>query len=220
MYKIIALLVVALISLGCVSSFMFEVRPAEEKCMIEEFRKDTLVSGKFEVSDRLSKNVDYPTELVMANMQLRFYIRDPTQQLLFDNHDAKNGPFAFTAQDGGEYYFCFTDNYKPHASVMPLSRTVSLEIKTGADANDYTDLMNKGHLKLSEVELKKIEDSVDKIKEEVLYMKTREETMRNTNESTNARVAWLAVFCIIVLIGTGAFQINYLKRYFKQRKLI
>eukprot|EP01133_Synstelium_polycarpum_P003436 gene3436-3901_t len=199
---------------------MFEIRPAEEKCIIEEYRKDTMVTGKFEISDRLSKNVAYPTELVMASMQMKFYIRDPHMGLLLNEQDAKKGPFAFNAQEAGEYYFCFLDAYKTHSSIMPLSRTISLDIKSGADANDYTELATKGNLKPSEVELRKVEDVVDKIKQEMLYMKGREETMRNTNESTNGRVAWLAVFCILVLIASATFQINYLKRYFKQRKLI
>ncbi|EFA86611.1 emp24/gp25L/p24 family protein [Heterostelium album PN500] len=201
-------------------SFMFEVRPADEKCLTDEYRRDTLVKGSFEISDKLSKNLAYPTELVAQSMQMKFYIRDSHNSIVFSNQDAKSGKFAFTAHEAGEYLYCFLDSYRPHATIMPLSRTVSLEIKTGADANDYQDLITKGTLKPSEVELKKIEAAVDQIKEEIVYMKGREETMRNTNESTNARVAWLAVFTIFVLFGTAIFQITYLKRYFKQRKLI
>eukprot|EP01132_Coremiostelium_polycephalum_P007570 gene7570-9306_t len=204
----------------CAHSFMFEARAADEKCIVEEFRANTLVNGKYEISDKLSKNLAYPHELVMNSMQMRFYIRDPSRSILFDYPDARKGPFSFNAQEAGEYHFCFLDSYRPGASIMPLSRTVSLEMKTGVEANDFQDVVTKGQLQPAEAELKMIEEAVDKIKEEVLYMKSREETMRDTNESTNARVAWLTFFCLVVLISTGAFQITYLKRYFKQRKLI
>ncbi|KYQ90923.1 emp24/gp25L/p24 family protein [Tieghemostelium lacteum] len=202
-------------------SFMFEVRPGpDEKCIIEEFRADTLVNGDYEVSDKITKNLAYPSELVMNSMSMRFSIRDPRTGLLFDKNDAKKGSFSFTAQEAGEYFFCFQDSYIPGAPIMPLGRTVSLNMKTGIEANDFSDVVTKGQLQPSEVELKKIEEVVDKIKEEILYMRGREETMRNTNESTNARVAWLTALCLFVLIGTAGFQITYLKRYFKQRKLI
>ncbi|KAN0045551.1 hypothetical protein ACTA71_005929 [Dictyostelium dimigraforme] len=217
------LFVVLLSLILCVQysySFMFEVRAADEKCIVEEFRQDTLVNGKFEVSDRLSKNIAFQYEVVMASMQMKFYVRGPTGDLILVNHDASTGVIAFNAQEAGDYSFCFLDNYRPGAQAMPLSRTVSLEIKTGVEANDYSDVITKGQLKPSEIELKKIEDVVDSIKVEILYMKNREETMRNTNESTNSRVANLSIFCFFVLIGSAAFQINYLKRYFKQRKLI
>ncbi|GAM25157.1 hypothetical protein SAMD00019534_083320, partial [Acytostelium subglobosum LB1] len=220
MRSIVIVCLLAVIAIQAAHSFMFEVRPAEEKCLVEEFRRDTLVKGSYDISDKLSKNIAYPTELIMQSMQMKVYIRDAHGSLLHDNQDAKSSNFAFTAHEAGEYLFCFLDAYRPHASVMPLSRTVRLEIKSGAEAHDYTDLITKGTLKPSEVELKKIEDSVDSIKNELMYMKGREETMRNTNESTNSRVAWLAIFCIFVLIGTATFQITYLKRYFKQRKLI
>lgn len=71
------LLVVLLALILCVQysySFMFEVRAADEKCIVEEFRQDTLVNGKFEVSDRLSKNIAFQYEVVMASMQMKFYV--------------------------------------------------------------------------------------------------------------------------------------------------
>ncbi|KAF2071258.1 hypothetical protein CYY_007416 [Polysphondylium violaceum] len=216
----LAVIALTLLLVQCSYSFMFEVIAAHEKCLTEEFRQDTLVNGKFEVSDRLSKNIAYPTDIVMNSMQMRFYVRDPNGDLPFDNHDARKGPFTFNAHVPGEYQFCFLDNYKPGALVMPLSRTVSLEYKTGVEANDFSDVVTKGQLKPSEAELRKIEDVVESIKEDIMYMKTREETMRNTNESTNSRVKWLSFFCFFLLIGSAFFQINYLKRYFKQRKLI
>ncbi|EGC37353.1 hypothetical protein DICPUDRAFT_94091 [Dictyostelium purpureum] len=201
-------------------SIMFEVRAADEKCIVEEFRQDTLVNGNFEVSDKLSRNMAFPYEVVMSSMQMKFYVRGPTGDMISVNHDATKGVIAFNAQEPGDYSFCFLDNYRPGAQAMPLSRTVSLSIKTGVEANDYSDVITKGQLKPSEIELKKIEDVVDAIKTEILYMKNREETMRNTNESTNSRVANLSIFCFFVLIASAFFQISYLKKYFKQKKLI
>eukprot|EP00644_Phytophthora_capsici_P011480 jgi/Phyca11/508711/fgenesh2_kg.PHYCAscaffold_37_\ len=71
-----------------------------------------------------------------------------------------------------------------------------------------------------EKELRKMEDTVDEIHREMLYMREREATMRNTNESTNSRVLWFSFLSIIVLLGMGVWQVMYLKKFFKSKKLI
>jgi hypothetical protein len=47
-----------------------------------------------------------------------------------------------------------------------------------------------------------------------------QESMRNTNESTNARVLWFSVFSVCVLFSTATWQVYHLKQYFKKKKLI
>jgi len=95
-----------------------------------------------------------------------------------------------------------------------------------------------------QAELLKLEDSVREVYEEMLYMRQREEEMRNTNglfsllllstdtamelthpyvcnpESTNSRVMWYSVFTIVVLLSLGAAQVWILRRDFKAKKLI
>jgi len=62
-----------------------------------------------------------------------------------------------------------------------LKRRVELEIKTGVDAKDYSEVAKAEQLKPLELELRKMQDSVNAILVEMLYMRGREETMRNTN---------------------------------------
>jgi p24 family protein delta-1 len=48
-------------------------------------------------------------------------------------------------------------------------------------------------LKPLEVELRRIENVVNEIVTDMEYLKGREQTMRNTNESTNDRVKYFAI---------------------------
>lgn len=48
----------------------------------------------------------------------------------------------------------------------------------------------------------------------------REAEMRNINERTNSRVAWLSVMSLLVCVGLAAFQLWYLKSYFERKKLL
>lgn len=56
---------------------------------------------------------------------------------------------------------------------------------------------------------------VSQVKDEQQYIIMREQTHRNTAESTNARVKWWSIFQLGVLLGEGVFQVWWLKRFFE-----
>lgn len=51
-------------------------------------------------------------------------------------------------------------------------------------------------------------------------MRQREEEMRDTNESTNSRVLYFSIFSMLCLLGLATWQVLYLRKYFKSKKLI
>eukprot|EP01135_Chromosphaera_perkinsii_P004804 Nk52_evm35s296 gene=Nk52_evmTU35s296 len=71
-----------------------------------------------------------------------------------------------------------------------------------------------------EVELKRIEDESLAILHTFQFLKKREEEMRDTNESTNARVLWFSILSMGCLVALGSWQVYYLKNFFQQKKLI
>ncbi|XP_033263497.1 transmembrane emp24 domain-containing protein 10 isoform X1 [Orcinus orca] len=75
-------------------------------------------------------------------------------------------------------------------------------------------------LKPLEVELRRLEDLSESIVNDFAYMKKREEEMRDTNESTNTRVLYFSIFSMFCLIGLATWQVFYLRRFFKAKKLI
>ncbi|KAJ3294167.1 Transmembrane emp24 domain-containing protein 10 [Borealophlyctis nickersoniae] len=129
--------------------------------------------------------------------------------------------FAFTTHDHAFIYYCYSnilnDGVPPHQA---LNRTINLHIDTGADAKDFTEEAGKEKLKPLEVEFRRLEDRANQIWLDLEYMKAREMDMRNINESTNSRVLWFSTFCILTLVGVGAWQVWYLRSFFQQKKLI
>jgi p24 family protein delta-1 len=88
-------------------------------------------------------------------------------------------------------------------------------------------------LKPIEVELRRIEDVISEIVHDMEYLKIREQTMRNTNESTNERVKGFAILTSIhplyhlwilmiglVLLGLSIWQIVYLRTYFQRKGML
>jgi p24 family protein delta-1 len=66
-----------------------------------------------------------------------------------------------------------------------------------------------------ETELRRIEETVNEIVQEMEYLRLREQKLRDTNESTNERVKWFSLGTMGMLVGLGAWQVVYLRAYFR-----
>jgi len=101
------------------------------------------------------------------------------------------------------------------AHLQNPSRHVELDIDIGADARDWSAIQASEKLKPVETELRRIEESVNEIVQELEYLRIREQKLRDTNESTNERVKWFALGTMGMLVGLGAWQVVYLRAYFR-----
>merc|ERR1719187_1373705 len=97
---------------------------------------------------------------------------------------------------------------------------IKIDVKKGIEAKNYDEQAKTEKLKPLEVELRRLEDLSDSIVNDFMHMKTREEQMRNTNESTNSRVLYFSIFSMCCLIGLATWQVLYLRKFFKSKKLI
>lgn len=70
-------------------------------------------------------------------------------------------------------------------------------------------------MKPVETELRRIEEMVQEIVSEMDYLRSREQKLRDTNESTNNRVKWFAFSTMGMLVALGAWQVIYLRAYFR-----
>lgn len=95
------------------------------------------------------------------------------------------------------------------------SRHVELDIDIGADAKDWSAVQATEKLKPVETELRRIEEMVQEIVQEMDYLRGREQKLRDTNESTNTRVKWFAFGTMGMLVALGVWQIMYLRAYFR-----
>jgi len=110
-------------------------------------------------------------------------------------------------------------------SVVPTNmrgqrHEVFLLTKHGVEAKNYENLGDAAKLKPLEVELKRLEDLSESIVQDFNYMRQREEEMRDTNENTNSRVLYFSIFSMCCLLGLATWQVLYLRKYFKSKKLI
>lgn len=127
--------------------------------------------------------------------------------------------YAFTSHADSAFDVCFENTYSGSQTTNG-PRHVELDIDIGADAKDWSAIQAGEKLKPVEAELRRIEEVVGEIVTEMDYLRAREQKLRDTNESTNERVKWFAFGTMGMLIGLGAWQVVYLRAYFRSKHLI
>lgn len=188
-----------------IDALMFHLSPNQKKCLKEEIHKDVLVTGEYELSDAPAQKTNLA-------------VTDSKGHILYSKEDAKKGKFAFTTEEYDMFEICLES--KMVGGGQGADREVSLDMKHGVEAKSYDDLAKAEKLKPLEVELRRLEDLSKSIVDDFAYMRKREEEMRDTNESTHSRVMYFSVFSMLCLLGLATWQVLYLRRYFKAKKLI
>eukprot|EP00013_Stygamoeba_regulata_P014147 CAMPEP_0177675896 /NCGR_PEP_ID=MMETSP0447-20121125/27465_1 /TAXON_ID=0 /ORGANISM="Stygamoeba regulata, Strain BSH-02190019" /LENGTH=215 /DNA_ID=CAMNT_0019184353 /DNA_START=56 /DNA_END=703 /DNA_ORIENTATION=- len=215
MYKFL-LAVCLLCTLAHVNGLHMKFSENDRKCFMEELPKDTLVVAKF-----TAELIDPETGLQFAQHQytaVKAYVLDPNGNHFTSRSNEGDGKVAFTSSIGGEYKICFQADSSSWFSAREM--IFSLTIETGADAIDYSEVAKLEDLNDLELKIRRLNDRVRAIRKEQSYQKYREMAARNTSESTNSRVMWWSVFETVALVGSSLWQLNYLKRFFRQKKLV
>jgi len=206
-----------LVSLPLISALKFDIAAHHghesakyERCIRNFVAKDQLVV--------VTANVDGNRG---DGQQLNLHIKDAVgneygrpKDVVGDNR------YAFTSHADSAFDVCFENIITNSRNVVNPVRHVELDVDIGADAKDWSAIQAGEKLKPVETELKKIEEIVNEIVNEMDYLRTREHKLRDTNESTNERVKWFAFGTIGTLFGLGVWQVIYLRAYFRSKHLI
>jgi len=190
------------ISASCV---MWTQQPNSQRCLKEELQQNVLVLGEYEVSEAPGQKVDY-------------VVRDSKGNVLSQHEDISKGKFSFVTETYDTFEICFVSRVAQHQ--RGIGQQVLLLTKHGVEAKSYEGIGEAAKLKPIEVELKKLEDLSESIVQDFSIMRKREQEMRDTNESTNNRVLYFSIFSMACLLGLATWQVLYLRRYFKAKKLI
>ncbi|KAK9874014.1 hypothetical protein WA026_002367 [Henosepilachna vigintioctopunctata] len=188
-----------------VSGIMFNLQPNTQKCLKEELQQNVPVIGEYEISEAPGQKVDY-------------IVKDSKGHTLAQKEDITKGKFSFNTESYDTYEICFVSRIpQPQRG---LTQEISLVTKHGVDVKNYDAFGDAANLKPIEKELQRLEDLSNEIVRDFAYMRKREEEMRDTNESTNNRVLYFSIFSMFCLLGLATWQVLYLRRYFKAKKLI
>lgn len=181
----------------------FDINGQETKCFAEELNAKALVLATYSVvsddSPKISVKVSSPYGKTMH----------------FQEHVSR-GEFSFASNEEGTYTACFWVPEAPRGSKL----SIQFDWKTGVAAKDWASIAKRERIDGIELEIRKLEDAVQGIHDEMLYLREREEEMRNVNESTNSRLAWFSITSLFICLLVGGLQVWHLKTFFEKKKLL
>ncbi|KAL1310705.1 hypothetical protein AAFC00_000963 [Neodothiora populina] len=214
-YNLMRLLLLALLPLSWALKFDIQAYPGnkaagKERCIRNFVAKDQLVVVTATVSGNRGDG-----------QMLNLHIKDAVGNDYGRPRDvAGENRYAFTSHADAAFDVCFENILTSTQAVMNPTRHVELDIDIGADAKDWSAIQAGEKLKPVEAELRRVEELVGEVVSEMDYLRAREQKLRDTNESTNERVKWFALGTMGMLAGLGAWQIVYLRAYFRSKHLI
>ncbi|KAF3322932.1 transmembrane emp24 domain-containing protein p24delta9-like protein [Carex littledalei] len=207
---LLSALVVLCLLTSPVRCLRFDLQSGQIKCISEEIKINAMTVGKYSIANP-SESVPLP-----ESHRVSIKVTSPYGESMHSAENVDSGSFAFVTKEAGDYLACFwTPEHKPAATI-----SFEFEWKSGVTAKDWSNVAKKGQVELMEVELKKLEDVVKSIHDEMFYLRSREEEMQDMNRSTNTRMAWLSFLSLVLCLSVAGLQIWHLKTFFERKKLL
>lgn len=176
-----------------------------------------------QIKDAMGNDHGRPKDIVGEVRQAFTSTADTAFDVCLDNQLVGRSKSSFTNPES-QRAWGNSWNHLLNSSLLLASpnptREVELDVEIGADARDWSSIQAQEKLKPIETDLRRIEDIVSDIVTEMEYLRAREQRLRDTNESTNERVKWFAFGTMGMLVGLGAWQVVYLRAYFRSKHLI
>eukprot|EP00759_Apiculatamorpha_spiralis_P011945 PhF_6_TR19071/c0_g1_i2/m.28039/K20352/TMED10, ERV25; p24 family protein delta-1 len=209
MFIPLLVLVVALCSPLHVDAIVFELPALQSRCFVEDLPAGFKMRVAYNINPGYSQFID-------------FKISEPSGRVVQQALTTDKASYDLSTNDvGGEYSFCFFNRLAAGVRHQPtMKRVVDVTFMYAADLNVHDNAARKEHLRPVESRLRMALDLTKQIQYEYSYMKEREITMRNTNESTNSRTMWAKILSACFGVVVCYIQVSSLKRYFLKRKFI
>eukprot|EP00217_Crustomastix_stigmatica_P008926 CAMPEP_0183811392 /NCGR_PEP_ID=MMETSP0803_2-20130417/49315_1 /TAXON_ID=195967 /ORGANISM="Crustomastix stigmata, Strain CCMP3273" /LENGTH=196 /DNA_ID=CAMNT_0026056227 /DNA_START=34 /DNA_END=620 /DNA_ORIENTATION=- len=154
---------------------------AHPKCVFEEINENVMVILDYSSTDGTPVSVK---------------VYDPHGGEIHTNDAVTEGQAAFTTKHKGDFKACFTraevhEDFDTHKELLQKHK-IKLTWRTGVSATDWDGIAKKEHLSAVALTLRELEAEIKEVHEGMLYMRKREEEMRDINEATNSKVAWFS----------------------------
>jgi len=187
------------------NGFSFFIEPRTEECFYETVVQGESVGLMFQVTKG-------------GKLDLDVRILDANGKVINSEQRQTEGRYSFTAQVSGSHAFCFGNTM---SSVTQKIVDIDIEVGPPSAEDDAVDL----DLVASDDELEPLVDSLAQLKDAMKkmlsdqkYLRMRDVAHRATNENTNSRVVWWSFFELVILVGSGFFQVFYLRRIFERKQ--
>ncbi|XP_047317274.1 transmembrane emp24 domain-containing protein p24delta9-like [Impatiens glandulifera] len=208
---VVSIVIIVLVFVSVIAeSLRFDLTSGHTKCIAEDIKSNSMTVGKYHIVNP-NEGQTLPES---HNLTVRVTSTYGNSYHYADH--VNSGEFAFQAAEAGDYMVCFwAVDHTPQVTI-----SIDFDWRTGVAAKDWTNVAKKGSVDSMEFELKKLQEMITSIHEEMFYLREREEEMQKLNKSTNSTMGWLSFLSLCVCLSVAGLQFWHLKNFFQKKKLI
>ena len=180
------------------------------RCVLYKIPGHSLVTGKV-------------NGMAPNNGRIGVYAYDPQGNQPFSRPDLSGEvSFSFRSADiPTEYEICFRMNAKSGYGAVPGNPIVPVEIQLSHTFDLFDDHKARDlKVKPIESEFIRLEEVMRSVVDETSSLAKLQQSMRDVNESTFNSLKYLTILSFLAFIGLNVYQIYYMKKFFKSKKLI
>ncbi|KAK9476753.1 emp24/gp25L/p24 family/GOLD-domain-containing protein [Lipomyces japonicus] len=201
MIERIVIALAALVTCVSATALTYSVAANERACFYSQIDKQGLkVAFYFAVQTGGSFDIDYS-------------VTSPSLKVVLDGEKERQGDFVFTANEIGEYRFCFLNEMSTFAEKL-----VDFEIAVENEARAELPVKQAGNeqeeASLVEHSLHSISGKLTSISRSQKYFRTRENRNFSTVKSTESRIFYFSVVEVLGIVGISVFQVLIVQFFF------
>jgi hypothetical protein len=230
---------------GTSTKLLFELNPATEnngekhgfskKCISEWLRHDNMVLGTYRLintpksDDELSR-FDYqrPSDSDYKLTYVTFEIRDKLRNSIHLDNEVKSTSrqFFFSPTMFGEHTFCFIhqayEESQQHNRLPFVRKMVELELRSSHEIRkeEISPEKQQAHLEPINEEMRKIDLELSETALEIEVLRKDEQYLRDLHEQIYKRIKFLGILFLISLISLMTWQLLYLRKLFRIKKIM
>ncbi|XXQ33693.1 GOLD domain-containing protein [Plasmodiophora brassicae] len=186
------------------SALTLQVEPKAEECFYEEFEQ----GAKLEMDYEVIRGGLLDIRLVISGPSTPLYDKVSFFNREDDAANEKLGHIVLDVVQPGVHSICFNN-------VMSrwTAKVVSFAVKSSSpkDTIENAKLEHLGPVVDSVIKVSEELDAIERIQH---HLRIREQLHRDTQESTNSRVQWLAISKAIILISLSSLQLFFIRSWF------
>ncbi|KAI8623823.1 emp24/gp25L/p24 family/GOLD-domain-containing protein [Xylariaceae sp. FL1651] len=190
-----------LVSLVSATALTYKLQANEKACFYAApNRQGQKIAFYFAVQSGGSFDVDYE-------------VTGPTDKVILDGEKERQGDFVFTANELGEYKFCFNNEMSTYSEkFVDFEIAVEDEVRAQLPAKQGSSPEQTSALEES---IYKVSGQLSTITRNQKYFRTRENRNFSTVRSTESRIVNFSLIQIAMVIAMGGLQV-FIVRFFFQ----
>lgn len=189
-------------SVASATALTFKLNASDRQCFYSQVdTPGTKVAFYFAVQSGGAFDVDYVVQATQSH------------KIILDGHKERQGDFVFTANEAGEYSFCFSNDMSTYSL-----KTIDFEVHV--ENEERASIPTKAgsppeHMSALEESLFKISGQLSTISRNQKYFRTRENRNFSTVRSTESRIFKFSVVEVLIMVTMAGLQVFVVKFFFQ-----